>query len=142
VSGLRGLIDTNVFVAARNSREPGHLPSRRLLDRVDAGDLRAIVSTVTIAEVRAGLISSEAGAVWQAFTSHLLSSPHYHVIPVDISVAELAGELRENTNLTLPDALIVAAAKLQHVDFVVTWDHDLARHQSLVSVRTPAEFDR
>ena len=108
MSGRRGLVDTNVFVSARNASEAEHSRSRKALDLIDAGHLTGVVSTISIAEVRAGLAPGEARAFWQAFTSHLVSSKNYELAPVDLSVAELAGELRVGSKLNLPDALIVA----------------------------------
>lgn len=141
MSGHRVLIDTNVFLSARNPDEEGHRESASLLDRVDAGELRALVSVVSIAEIRAGLQDHEVRTVWQAFTSHLVSSEDYSVIPVDISIAEFAGEIRRRTKLSLPDALIVATAKQSGADYIVTWDRELDRAQSVVKARAPKQVE-
>jgi predicted nucleic acid-binding protein len=140
VSGPIAVLDTNIFVSARNRTEAGHSVCRRVLDRVDDGAMRAVVSTITIAEIRAGLGPAEARAIWQAFVSHLLTSPNYEVLALDTSTAELAGELRQQSDLTLPDALIVATGKQRGADFVVTQDRNLARLQSVLEVRTPNEI--
>ena len=140
MSGRRGLVETNIFVSARNPAEAEHSSSRRALDLIDAGDLTGVVSMISIAEIRAGLSPTEARAIWQAFTSHLVSSKNYELAPVDLSVAELAGELREGTKLSLPDALVVATGKLRAVDFILSWDRDLAKRQAVVPVRSPKEL--
>lgn len=141
MSGPRALIDTNVFVSARNRNESGHAACRRLLDRIDDGEIQAIVSTISLAEIRAGLAPAEARSIWQAFVSHLLTSPNYEVEPVDVEIAETAGELREQTKLTLPDALIVATGHLRGAAFVVTQDQQLGRLQTALGARAPAELD-
>jgi predicted nucleic acid-binding protein len=141
VSGPNALLDTNIFVSARNRGETGHLACRRLLDRVDDGQVHAIVSTITIAEIRAGLRPAEAQSVWQAFVSHILTSPNYVVEPVDRSIAEVGGELRERTKLKLPDALIVATAKLKGAEYIVTQDTRLGPAQSIAKVRSPNEVE-
>jgi predicted nucleic acid-binding protein len=140
VSGPSALLDTNIFVSARNPSEAGHSACRRLLDGVDDGRFRALVSTITIAEIRAGLEPGEARTVWQAFVSHLLTSPNYAVESVDTSIAEAGGEMRERTKLPLPDALILATAKLRGAAFVVSQDRQLGRLQSMIAVRTPQEI--
>lgn len=137
MSGPRVLVDTNVFLSARNPGEEGHTDSSSLLDRIDAGKLRAIVSVISIAEIRAGLLEHEVQSVWQAFSSHLVSSENYEVASVDLSVAELAGEIRREARLNLPDALIVATAKQRNAALIASWDRDLMRAQNLVSVRDP-----
>jgi predicted nucleic acid-binding protein len=139
VSGPRGLIDTNVFVSARNRHEIGHSACRHLLDRIDDGELRGVVSVVSVAELRAGLSTTETGAVWKPFISHLLASRSYEIATVDVSISELAGAIRQESKLSLPDALIVATAKLLGVDFIVTQDRDIGKSQSLVATRTPRE---
>ena len=140
MSGPSALIDTNIFVSARNRREAGHAACKRLLDRIDEGRVHAMVSTISLAEIRAGLRPAEAQNVWQAFVSHLLTSPHYEIEPVDVAIAETAGELRERTNLTLPDALIVATGQLRGAEFVVTQDRKLGRLQTALRARAPGEL--
>ena len=139
MSGPSVVVDTNIFVSARNPGEAGHGDCRRLLDRIDAGKLRALVSTVTIAEIRAGLELAEVQAVWQALVSHFLTSPNYSVEPVDVTIAERAGELRQRTKLTLPDAIIVATGQLRGATSVVTQDRELGHRQSVVRTCGPAE---
>jgi predicted nucleic acid-binding protein len=107
------------------------------MDRIDDGGLTALVSTISIAEIRAGLEPAEAKAVWQAILSHLLTSPNYRVEAIDSSIAELAGEIRERNRLSLPDALIIATGKLRGAEFVITQDRQLGRRQSVLGVRTP-----
>ncbi len=140
MSGPNALIDTNIFVSARNRNEAGHSACRRLLDRIDEGRFQAMVSTISLAEIRAGFGPAEARSVWQAFVSHLLASPHYEVEPVDVAIAETAGELRERTGLTLPDALIVATGQLKGAEFAVTQDRQLGRLQTVLRVRAPEEL--
>ena len=137
MSGPSALVDTNVFVSARNRNETGHSACARWLDLIDEGKVRAMVSAVSLAEIRAGMSPAEARNVWQAFVSHLLTSPNYRVEPVDVEIAEAAGELRSRTKLTLPDALIVATGHLRGAEFVVTQDRELGRLQTTLAARTP-----
>ncbi len=139
MSGPSVIVDTNIFVSARNPNEASYDACRHLLDRIDAGRVRALVSTVTVAEIRAGLKPAEVRAVWQAFVSHLLTSPNYSVEAVDVEIAERAGELRQQTKLTLPDALIVATGQIREVTAVVTQDRQLGRLQSVVRTCGPSE---
>jgi predicted nucleic acid-binding protein len=141
MSGPNVIVDTNIFVSARNPFEAGHGTCRRLLDRIDAGKISALVSTITLAEIRSGLGPAEARAVWQALLSHFLTSSNYSIEPVDAEIAERAGELRQQTRLTLPDALIVATGQLRGAVAVVTQDHELGRRQSVLPTRDPSAVD-
>lgn len=137
MSGPIALLDTNIFLSARNPGETAHGACRRLLDAIDAGQLQAMVSTLTIAEIRAGLTPAEAAVMWQSFVSHLVSSPNYSVESVDLEIAELAGAMRPRTGLSLPDALIVATGHLRGAAYLVTQDRTFARAQELLPVRLP-----
>ncbi len=139
MSGPAALVDTNVLVSARNPHEAGYGPCRRLLQRVERGELVALVSTVTLAELRAGIAAEQVPLVWRPLLAHLLSSPNFRICPVDTDVAEEAGVLRAGSRLGLADAMIVATAHLRGADYLVTQDRAMARVQSVVPVRTPEQ---
>ena len=133
------VVDTDIFVSARNRHEAGDEACRRLLDRIDEGALRALVSTITIAEVRAGLKPAESRNVGQAFVSHLLTSPNHRVEPVDVAIAEWAGDILESSRIALPDALIVATGRRRDAECVISQDERLARSRTMVRIRSPEE---
>jgi predicted nucleic acid-binding protein len=139
VSGLDAIVDTNVFITARNPHEVGYAACRKVLDLIDRGDLTAIVSTVTIAEIRAGLTPDEIPTFWKAMLTHLLTSPNYRVEPVDADIADAAGDLRASKRLTLPDALIVATGRLRHASFLVTQDRALGQRQETLKIMPPKD---
>ncbi|MGP8071740.1 MAG: type II toxin-antitoxin system VapC family toxin [Thermoplasmata archaeon] len=139
MSGQVVVVDTNVFISARNRRERAFAVCRHILDQVDSGSLRAIVSTVTIAELRAGLSPEEIPTTWRAMLTHLLTSPNYRVEPVDAEISEAAGEIRAEANVSLPDALILATGKLRGAAFLVTQDKDLAKQQIALAVKIPQD---
>jgi predicted nucleic acid-binding protein len=141
VSGPVVLVDTNVFVSARNRHEIGHSSCRKFLDAIDNGRYRAIVSVVTVAELRAGISSSEVATVWKAILSHLHTSPHYQLEAVDSDIAETAGELRATHRITLPDALVIATGQLRGASMIVTQDRELSRRQSIMISKTPQDLD-
>jgi predicted nucleic acid-binding protein len=140
VSGLDGIVDTNVFVSARNPQERGYAASRRLLDRIDRGEFHAGVSTVTIAELRAGFSAEEIPTVWKPMLRHFQTSPHYRTEPVGVEIAEKAGELRASSKMTLPDCLVIATGVVLGATLLVSYDKELARLQELLDVRTPLEL--
>ncbi len=140
MSGRDVIVDTNVFVSARNRQERGHQACRRLLDRIDGGALCATVSTVTIAELRAGILMEEVPTVWRAMLSHFLTSDNYRVEPVNADIAQAAGAIRAASRISLPDALIVATGHLRGVDFLVTQDREMSRRQTVLSVKSPQDL--
>jgi predicted nucleic acid-binding protein len=140
VSAAKVVIDTNVFLAARDAGEPGHSASRRLLDAVDGGRIQGIVSVVTLAELRAGFTLAQIPALWTPFLSHLRASPAYNIAPVDEAIAVLAGELRNAHGVTLPDALILATAVRREADWLATEDRELLRAKTAVVAKRPADI--
>jgi predicted nucleic acid-binding protein len=140
VSGPDVVVDTNVFVSARNRHERGYPACRKLIDRIDAGEFRAIISAITIAELRAGFSPEEVRTVWRAVLSHFLTSSNYRVEPVAVDIADSAGELRAASHLTLPDAIVVATGQLRGASLLFTQDSELARRQSVLAVKSPDEL--
>jgi len=140
LSGPLVAVDTNIFITARNPREAGHAPCRRFLDRVDRGDVRAIVSTITIAELRAGMDAEEIAPVWSPMLAHFLTSPNWTVVAVDSDVADFAGEIRADLGLSLPDAIVISTGQSRGARFLVTQDTKLHRLQLPMTVIGPGKL--
>ncbi len=137
MSGIPVVVDTNIFVSARNRPEAGWAACRALLERVDEGELRAIVSALTLAELRAGFREREVPTVWRPLLSHLLTSPNYRVEPVTPSIAERAGVLRARSRLGLADAIIVATGLEAGAAELVTQDLGIGQKENELPTRPP-----
>lgn len=131
------VIDTNVFVTARNPRERGYADCRAFLDRVDGGDLTAVVSAITLAELRAGFDPAETIIAWRSMLAHFRSSKNYRIVPVDSDIAETAGMLRASQRLSLPDAIIAATGIRVGAGAVITRDKELLSSRLPILVRPP-----
>jgi predicted nucleic acid-binding protein len=142
VSGPRVVVDTNVFLAAREPRESGFAAARAFLGAVDEGRFVALVSVITLAELRAGFSSAQMPAMWTPFLSHLLASESIEVEPVDEAIAIAAGALRNERGLSLPDSLICATASERSAICIATNDHELLAAKPPVVARRPAELMR
>jgi predicted nucleic acid-binding protein len=140
VSGPDAIVDTNIFVSARNPREAGHAACRAILEAIDSDRIQAIVSTVTLAELRAGFSPEMVPTVWRPLSAHLHSSPNYVVEAVDSDIAEAAGELRQSKPLTIPDAIIVATGQVRRAKCLVTQDLRLRRAGVGLPMKGPIEF--
>jgi len=118
----RVIIDTNVFLNVINKEEPHFGPSKELLDLVDAGEVSAVVSVITVAELSTGfhLVGDDRGR--REFLLHVMSSENYKVAPVDVGVADSAGRIRAETGLRLPDSIIVSSGLREGVELIVTHD--------------------
>jgi len=136
----RVIIDTNVFLNVINREEPNFGPSKELLDLVDAGKVKAVVSVITIAELSTGfyLMGDERGR--REFLLHIMSSEDYKVAPVDVGVADSAGRIRAETGLRLPDSIIVSSGLKERVDLIVTHDDEFKMAGEYITSATPEEM--
>jgi len=136
----RVIIDTNVFLNVINREEPNFGPSKELLDLVDAGEVKAVVSVITIAELSTGfyLMGDERGR--REFLLHIMSSEDYKVAPVDVGVADKAGRIRAETGLRLPDSIIVSSGLKERVDLIVTHDEGFKAAEEYITSATPEEI--
>ena len=136
----RVIIDTNVFLNVINREEPHFSPSKELLDLVDAGKVKAVVSVITIAELATGfyLMGDERGR--REFLLHVMSSEDYKVAPVDVGVADSAGRIRAETGLRLPDSIIVSSGLKERVDLIVTHDEGFKVAGEYITSATPEEM--
>ena len=135
----RVIIDTNIFLNVINREEPLYGPSRELLDLVDAGEVSAVVSVITVAELSTGfyLMGDERGR--REFLLHIMSSENYKVAPVDVGVADSAGKIRAETGLRLPDSIIVSSSLREGVDLIVTHDEEFKAAGEYIESATPEE---
>ena len=100
---------------------------RPVFNRIDAGDLTAVTSVVTLAECLIYPYRSGQMDVVKAFTDLIVSGPNTVFIPLDQGIAQQSAELRARYNLALPDALQIAAALSTSCDAFLTNDIRLKR---------------
>jgi predicted nucleic acid-binding protein len=88
------------------------------------GRVRFAVTTITIAEVLAGPLSAGDDSLARKYRSTLES---WHVVALDVDIAESAARIRASHRLKLADAVQVASALAINADALVTHDRDFAR---------------
>ncbi|MEX2172269.1 MAG: PIN domain-containing protein [Pirellulales bacterium] len=94
---------------------------------LDAGKFRVVTSTVTLIEVLVHPLRNNDEALARQYYDILLSSPHIDVVPVSLSVAERAAEVRANFRLKTPDAIQVAGAMMYNASALLTNDREWPR---------------
>jgi predicted nucleic acid-binding protein len=137
---LKTVLDTNIFLNVINQEEPYLKDSITLLDLVDDGRLFGVVSTISVAELSVGYYAAGDEAGLRRFLLHILSSENYQLVDVDSNVAELAGKIRTEVGLRLPDALIVSSGLKVGADCVVTGDEEFKRAEKILKSVSPSEF--
>ena len=132
-------IDTNIFVDVLN-KESLSASSKEILDRIDAGSLNGVVSTVVIAEMCAGYHLAGQTKEKDDFLTHVQGSQNYEIVELSVGVADQAGMIKAATGLKLPDAIIVASALKGAAECLITNDESLKKAEKFIRVVTSKEF--
>ncbi len=119
----RVLLDSSTLLAFHSPHERVHPLADRLLRRIeDSRDsLRGYYSVVSAVEllVRPIRTSQERFTFMYSF---LLEYPSLTVLPMDLTVAVQAANLRASSNIPLPVAVVVASGLLAGCEAIVTND--------------------
>jgi predicted nucleic acid-binding protein len=133
-------LDTNIFINVKNREEPYYKYSRSIIEAVDGGRIRALISAVVVAEMCTGYYMFGDIEGKQEFLSHIMASPYYEIVNVEVKVADLAGKVRAETGMRLPDAILVASALTREAYALVTHDDELKRAERLLKVMSAKEL--
>lgn len=120
-------VDTNLFISALEG--PGAIADHAwwILEAIDEGEIRAMTSELTLAEVLVHPLRRGDTALVETYRAMISPSKVFSVVPVDRSVLFEAARLRaEHTALRLPDAIHLATALAVGADHLVTRDARLA----------------
>ncbi len=140
--GITAVLDTNIFLNVKNREKPYSASSRQVLDAVDDGQIQAIVSAVSIAEMCSGYYSAGDERGKDEFITHLVSSQKFTIVNLDLKVADVAGTIRAETGLRLPDAIIVASGLARQASYIVTHDEEFKKAKRHIKVVTSKELIR
>lgn len=109
-------------------RNPKYLDLvREVIRRVDLGEIEGRSSVVTLTEVLTKPKQSGNTAIEAEYSSLLLNSRNFALLPISIEIAGLAADLRARYNIRTPDALQIAAALSVSCQAFVTNDAALRR---------------
>lgn len=132
------LIDTNIILNAKNSTELHSAYSSQLLDMIEDGLIRGIISTVSIAELCTGYYSQGDVKGKEEFLAHLISNKSLEIIDLSTKIADTAAMIRSETGLRLPDAIIIATGLIKDAQYFVTNDKELdkaSRYLQVISAK-------
>ncbi len=98
-----------------------------IFQAIDAGQLGAMTSPVTLAECLVHPLRLGLAPVQQAFLDTIVRGANTTFVEIGQAIGELAAQLRADYNLRLPDALQLAAALTNGCDAFLTNDMQLKR---------------
>jgi predicted nucleic acid-binding protein len=126
IRGERVYLDTNVFIYAIEGYPEFVDELNEFFDSIDAGNMRAFTSELTLAEVLVRPLRDANLEIQTAYQQALQSSEGLEVVPVSRDVLIEAARLRAVANLRLPDAIHGATAILTGCETFLTNDRRLA----------------
>ena len=124
LSGKRVLVDSNIIIYLTDAVQPFAAASRLLFQLIEKGDLFAVFSILSIAEVMQGPMRR--GLIQNAMDvkTYLLNFPNSTCQPITTQVIEEIGKDQriEWKSLRTIDALIIASGLVNEVELIVSND--------------------
>ena len=120
--GKHVYIDTNIIIYAVEGYLQHEPAIRSLLAAMDRGDLFAVTSELTLAEVLVKPLQEHNPSLQKAYRDFLEPSPAFNVAPISRDILLTAADIRATTGLRLPDAIHAATALYYGCDCFFTND--------------------
>jgi len=139
-AGSRVYLDANIWIYALEGFAPFAQPLEALFGRIDAGELTAITSELTLAELLVKPLQMGQDQSQRAYLETLQSGPTLTMAPVSRAVLLDAARLRaQQPALKLPDAIHAATALACNASVFVTNDARFAAVAGLTAIVLHAE---
>ncbi len=110
---------------------PNFLPVFRAAER---GEVRILVTSITVAEVLAGPLKAGKEALAERYEAALREGLGWKVVDLTADTAARAARLRIRYNLKLPDAFQLAATLVHNATALVTHDRDFGKATQEVNI--------
>jgi predicted nucleic acid-binding protein len=125
--GSRILLDSVSIVYYLERNPTYYAAASEWMERVNTGRLTAAASSLLLAEVLVPAYRAGKPAAARQARAALERIPNLELLDVTAAVSDVAARLRAEHNLRTPDALHVATALNEGVDWLVTNDRRLKR---------------
>lgn len=130
-TGSRIAIDTVSFIYFLERHPTYYRSAKNLFERIEKGKIEAVASTLVLTELLVPAFRADDLSRAQDVLRLLTHFPHLTLIEVTASIAFEASRIRATSSLRTPDALHLATALMQKVDWFVTNDKALTRLPNL-----------
>jgi predicted nucleic acid-binding protein len=139
-AGSRIYLDTNIWIYALECFAPYAQPLAALFGRIDAGELTAIASELTLAELLVKPLQMGQAQSQRVYLEALQSGPTLTMAPISRAILIDAARLRsQNPALKLPDAIHAATALAFEAQVFVTNDARFGAVGGLAAILLHAE---
>jgi len=118
-------LDTNIFVYALEGFERFEPLLSDLFKQIQDGQLRAVTSELTLAEVLVKPLADGETEICAAYTAAVQDSGGLEVVPITREVLIEAAGIRAKTGVRLPDAIHIATSILSGCQTFLTNDKSI-----------------
>ena len=124
VSGKTVLIDSNIIIYLTDSILPYMALSRRLFEMIEVGEVSALMSIVSVAEVMQGPLKKGLYLTALEVKDYLLNFPNLFCEAITDKILDVIGKDKriQWSKLRTMDSLIIASALKNNVDKIVSND--------------------
>lgn len=133
-------IDTNIFINVKEEEDPFFEYSSKILDAIEQGQLKGVISIITILELCVGYYNINKLNEKDEFISKLYSQDNYAIIDLDRNLADQSAKIRSEINLKLPDCIIVATSLQEKAFFLISNDKKFDRAKNVIKVCSSEDF--
>ena len=116
------MVDTMIFVYVLERHARYFSLAKRVLLGIESGRHQGFISAITLTELLTAPAQARDMRAMRDYEIYLLHFPNLTILPLDIQVAREAAQIRADTGLPMPDAAILAAARVAGADAVITND--------------------
>ena len=114
------MLDTMVF-SYHLAGHPDYTPlTSTILSAVESGAVAGLTSTITLAELLTRPAQEKDLHALRDYELYLTNFPNLKLVPLDAAVAREAALVRAVTGLRMPDAIQIAAARINGADTIST----------------------
>lgn len=129
-------LDSNVFIAIHN-QEQNQLAAEKIIEAIERHQHEGIISMSVMTELMVGYY--QIGEIQEMHTFLAKSKLLFNLVPVSLEISQEAAELRAFYSIKLPDALILATAKLLNADILISNDIEMKK-KSYLKILTIEDF--
>lgn len=127
-------IDANIFISIINE-ESEFETCKNILNLIEKREIEGYISTIVIAEVLVGYYQNKDFDQAKRFSSYVKNL--FQIIKVDLKIASEAAQIKVESNIKLPDAIIISSSK--KTEYLITSDEKVLRYDKQKILR-PVEF--
>lgn len=129
--GSRVTIDSAPIIYLLEANPKFLAPYLPLFERIEQGQLQAVISAVTLAEVLAGPLRHDNEILADRYYQALTANPNWQFQPMSAEISLMAARVRARYGVRLPDAVQVATALFSQSAALVTHDRDFSSIKDL-----------